>query len=46
MIKKLKDLRFPNDAEMAHREADNLLLEFIADEEVSEAFEEIEKWYA
>lgn len=30
----------------AHIEADNLLLQFINDPRVSEAFGEIEKWYA
>lgn len=29
-----------------HREADRLLLAYIGDEDVTEAFEAIEKWYA
>lgn len=29
-----------------HMEADHLLLEYIDNEEVSEAFESIEKWYS
>lgn len=28
-----------------HRDADNLLLEFIDSEEVTEAFENLERWY-
>ena len=35
-----------SDAEHAHSEADKLLLKFIDDEEVSEVFGEIEKYYA
>lgn len=33
------------DAEDAHIEADDLLLEFINDEKVSELYGKIEKWY-
>jgi hypothetical protein len=34
------------DLESDHRRADDLLLEFIADEEITSAFNNIEKWYA
>ncbi len=35
-----------SDLENAHMIADQLLLEFIDDEEVSQAFFDIDKWYA
>lgn len=34
------------DAQMAHREADKLLLEYIADHDVWDAFTSIKRWYA
>ncbi len=34
------------DPEDDHREADKLLLAFINDEQVTQAFSDIEKWYA
>lgn len=34
------------DAEDNHIHADDLLLEYINDEEVTKAFEEIERWYS
>jgi hypothetical protein len=34
------------DSERAHHVADQLLIEFINDPEVTQAFEEIRKWYA
>lgn len=47
LIEKLKELHGENvDAEHNHGVADNLLLEFINDEEVTEAFEAIKRWYA
>lgn len=47
LIEELKKLQQSDDPEVAHMEADNLLLEFIDDdEEVSEAFNSIEMWYA
>ena len=33
------------DAELDHREADKLLLDYIGDDEIRAAFEAIEKWY-
>jgi hypothetical protein len=35
-----------NDPEISHGEADDLLIEYIGDEEVSKLFNKIEKWYA
>ena len=34
------------DAEVYHYAADSLLLEYIGDEEIKKAYDEIEKWYA
>ena len=34
------------DPELAHEEADRLLLEYINDEKVTAAFAAIKKWYA
>jgi len=46
LIEKLKSLIDNRDIEGAHVTADNLLLEYINDKEVSDAFHNIEKWYA
>jgi len=42
----LKELQENGDQEIAHAKADDALLEYINDEDVSKAFEEIDKWYA
>lgn len=34
------------DNENGHIEADELLLEYIADKDITDAFEAVEKWYA
>ena len=34
------------DPEMAHAEADQALLDYIGEREVTEAYERIDKWYA
>lgn len=48
LIQQLKELvdRSVNDSEEAHVEADDLLLEFINDEEISEIYGRIKKYYA
>lgn len=51
LIKELRALMDPshylyNDEEMQHRAADGLLLAYINDETVTEAFNDIPKWYA
>lgn len=46
LINKLKALRINDDQELAHRNADDALLDFINDEKVTEAFKQIDKWYA
>lgn len=46
LIEYLKELKKYLDIESAHIEADNLLLEYISDDEITEAFNDIDKWYA
>lgn len=46
LIKRLKALAGEGDPECVHGIADDLLLDFIGDDEVTEAFEAIDKWYA
>jgi hypothetical protein len=47
LISKLKALSDTNiDPEIAHTEADKLLIEFIADPEIQEAFDGITKYYS
>ena len=47
LIKKLEALERDNyDPEKNHLEADNLLLEYIADKKITSAFKKITKWYA
>lgn len=47
LIEKLRIIEKNNsDKELAHVEADNLLLQFIDDEDIKLAFDEIDKWYA
>lgn len=46
LIEKLKLLQNSSDPEAAHSDAEDLLLEFIADEEIRKEYEEVPKWYA
>ena len=46
LLEKMKELAKNSDYEMAHIEADNLLLLYIDDEEIIESYENIGKWYA
>ena len=46
LIKELKDLHGPTDQEIAHTEADDLLLTYIDDPEITDAFKKIKKWYS
>lgn len=46
LITKLKELAEDLDYEYAHGEADNLLIEYINDKEIKEAFDKVGKWYA
>ena len=45
LLKKLKKLYKVTDPAKDHIEADKLLLEFINDKEVTEAYNAIYKWY-
>jgi hypothetical protein len=45
LVTQLKNLSKINDVEQAHVLADRLLLEYINNTEVKEAFHKIEKWY-
>lgn len=46
LVEALKALEKCDDPELAHAEADALLLKYIADAEVDFAFAAIDKWYA
>lgn len=46
LLVELRTLHGPQDPESAHEQADDLLLEYINDPEVTAAFEAIKKWYA
>jgi hypothetical protein len=46
LLRRLRGLITSDDPEWAHGEADDLLLAFINDKEVSQAFYKIKKWYA
>jgi hypothetical protein len=48
LLEKLKACQVlsEDDEEVAHANADDLLLEFISDPEITVAFESIKRWYA
>jgi len=46
LIKKLKELQIDAEPENAHFDADNLLLEYINDQDISKEFNNIHKWYS
>ena len=46
LIEKLKKLEHLDDNEYTHREADVLLIEFINDPGVKEAYGNVGKWYS
>lgn len=46
LLEKLNELRDDHDTESAHLEADELLLAYIADADVSSAFKRLRRWYA
>lgn len=48
-LEQLQQLQYAPDAESAHKEADDLIVEFLIAqgfEEIADAYNEIEKWYA
>jgi hypothetical protein len=46
LIKELEKLYENPDTEDAHFEADNLIIDYIDDREIKEAYENVSKWYA
>lgn len=46
LLSQLNELSELGDIEMAHAEADELLLNYIDDREIESAFDKIEKWYS
>jgi hypothetical protein len=46
LLKRLASLVSDWDTETAHHQADELLLAYINDAEITQAFEAIHKWYA
>lgn len=46
LIAALKECAENGDAEMAHEVADQLLIVYINDQDIKDAFESIKKWYA
>lgn len=46
LLEKLTDLEYPGDTEENHIMADEALLNYIDDEDIEEAYRDIDKWYA
>ena len=46
LLDKLRECADNSDFEMAHGDADDALIAYIADDEIAEAFESVGKWYA
>ena len=46
LLKKLRILAQKSDYEIAHWKADELLIEYINDKEIEEAYDKVGKWYA
>lgn len=46
LVKRLKALNNLDDPKQAHIHADELLLKYINDKEVSDTFDDIDKWYS
>lgn len=46
LIKKLKELQNSGDTEIAHVKADDLLIEYINDSDIADAYNALDKWYA
>jgi hypothetical protein len=46
LLKELKRLAKLKDKEAAHDTADNLLIEYLGDDEIAKAYNDIEWWYA
>lgn len=46
LIRRLKKLQSSSDIEVAHIEADRLLIEYIGDKAIAKAFEDVPRWYS
>jgi len=46
LLKRLSKCKDNNDHHKGHEEADEALLEYINDEDITEAFDDIIKWYS
>lgn len=46
LIRNLEELAQLKDIELAHEEADELLLSYVNDPDIESAYEEVPKWYA
>lgn len=46
LLKRLRQLAKSKDPEEAHDEAEMLLLEYLDDEAISKAYQNVPKWYA
>lgn len=46
LLDALASLGFEDNAEMIHINADDLLLKFIGDMEITEAYEKLPRWYS
>lgn len=48
LLKRLNEINenYRYDPEICHQKCDSALLDFIDDEEISKAYDEVEKWYA
>ena len=46
LLKELEALKKMRDVEVAHVTADGLLIKYIGDDEIANAFKEIPRWYA
>ena len=46
LIKELRELSELEDVELAHAEADELILSYVNDPVIEQAYEEVPKWYA
>lgn len=46
LIKRLRACAEDHDIEVAHKATDDLILEYLADPEIRDAYDSVSKWYA
>ncbi len=46
LLKKLRECENNGDTEVAHSDADDLLIGYINDKDITDAYENVSKWYA